>query len=101
MWTLLEMSLVEGGGEIGKPPMQPIPVRRPFQLLGVDVMDLPKTESSNISLSRLSVEMATSVSHTILDQKSKHNIIVEIFIQKIVPAFGVFCQTEVPTICHS
>ena len=58
---LLEMSLVEGGGEIGKPPVQPI---RPFQLLRVDVVDLPKTESGNISLSRLSVEMATSVSHT-------------------------------------
>ena len=30
-----------------KPPLYPIPVSRPFQVLGVDIMDLPMTESGN------------------------------------------------------
>ena len=38
---------VAGGGRPGKPLLQPIPVTRPFQILGIDVMDLPKTEGGN------------------------------------------------------
>ena len=26
---------------VNKPPLHPIPVQRPFQIFGVDVMDLP------------------------------------------------------------
>ena len=32
------------GGQVGKPPLKIIPVERPFQLIGVDIMDLLKTE---------------------------------------------------------
>ena len=39
--------IVPGGGRPGKPPLQPIPVSRPFQILGIDVMDLPQTERGN------------------------------------------------------
>ena len=30
-----------------KPPLHPIPVQQAFQIVGVDVMDLPVTESGN------------------------------------------------------
>jgi len=42
-----QCALVTGTGRRTKPPLQPIPVERAFQILGVDVMDLPKTERSN------------------------------------------------------
>ena len=38
--VLWHMDLVNGQS----PPFQPIPVERAFQILGVDIMDLPKTE---------------------------------------------------------
>jgi hypothetical protein len=34
-------------GIYGKPLLHPIPVQRPFQILGNDVMDLPVTENGN------------------------------------------------------
>ena len=30
-----------------RPPLHPIPVRRPFQIMGVDIMDLPLTQQGN------------------------------------------------------
>ena len=36
-------SIVSGGGKVTRPPLHPIPVQRPFQINGVDIMDLPKT----------------------------------------------------------
>ena len=36
-----------GTGRKNKPPLHPIPVQRPFQILGIDVMDLPLTERGN------------------------------------------------------
>ena len=38
---------VFGSGKLVKPPLCPIPIQRPFQILGVDVMDLPITEKDN------------------------------------------------------
>ena len=34
---------VSESGRHVKPPLHPIPVNRPFQVLGVDIMDLPIT----------------------------------------------------------
>ena len=43
----LQCAVVHGSGQRTKPPLQPIPVERAFQILGVDIMDLPKTERGN------------------------------------------------------
>lgn len=40
-------TIVIGGGKPLRPPLQPIPVQRPFQIVGVDIMDLPKTADGN------------------------------------------------------
>ena len=32
---------------MNKPPLHPIPVSRPFQIFGVDIMDLPVTRAGN------------------------------------------------------
>ena len=41
-------SIVSGGGKATKPPLHPIPVQRPFQIIGVNIMDLPKTTDGNL-----------------------------------------------------
>ena len=40
-------SIVSGVDKVARPPLHPIPVKRPFQIIGVDVMDLPSTVNGN------------------------------------------------------
>jgi len=42
-----ECAVVSGMGRVNKPPLHPIPVCRPFQVWGVDVMELPTTARHN------------------------------------------------------
>ena len=42
-----ECVIVTGGGRASRPPLHPIPVSKPFQILGIDVMDLPLTDQGN------------------------------------------------------
>ena len=42
-----ECTTVSGCGRRNKPPLHPIPVQRPFQIIGLDVMELPRTEQGN------------------------------------------------------
>jgi len=40
-------AIVNGTGRVNRPPLHPIPVQRPFQIIGVDIMDLLLTTSGN------------------------------------------------------
>ena len=76
-------SIVSGGG---KAPLQPIPVQRPFQIIGVDVMDLIKTGNSHVVvfqdyLSKWPIVFA------VLDQKSV--TLVRLLVEEVIPFFGV------------
>ena len=42
-----ECATVTGVGRRCPPPLHPIPVQRPFQIIGVDIMELPVTEQGN------------------------------------------------------
>jgi len=42
-----ECAVVSGVGRTCKPPLHPIPVSRPFQIWGVDIMELPTTARHN------------------------------------------------------
>ena len=42
-----DCAVVSGFGHRQVPPLQPIPVQRPFQIFGVDIMELPVTKSGN------------------------------------------------------
>ena len=42
-----QCAIVHSSGRLNRPPLHPIPVQRVFQIVGVDVMDLPKTEAGN------------------------------------------------------
>ena len=42
-----QCAIVTPSGKENKPPLHPIPVSRPFQIIGVDMMNLPVTKSGN------------------------------------------------------
>ena len=42
-----ECAITSGVGRRTRPPLHPIPVTRPFQILGIDVMDLPQRVDGN------------------------------------------------------
>ena len=42
-----ECAVVSGVGRAGRPLLHPIPVGRPFQIWGVDIMELPTTSKNN------------------------------------------------------
>ena len=42
-----ECTIAAGTGRHYKPPLHPIPVSRPFQIVGADLMKLPKTQRGN------------------------------------------------------
>ena len=42
-----QCTIVSGGGKPSRPPLHPIPVRRLFQTVGVDIMELPCTDQGN------------------------------------------------------
>ena len=42
-----ECAFVTGMGREKKPPLHPILVTRPFQIWGIDIMELPKTAKGN------------------------------------------------------
>ena len=42
-----ECATITGVGRRSKPPLHPIPVQKPFQIVGVDIMELPLTTRGN------------------------------------------------------
>lgn len=42
-----ECAIATGGSRLHRLPLHPIPVNRPFQIVGVDIMDLPRTTDGN------------------------------------------------------
>ena len=83
-----ECTVVSGGGRVQRPPLHPIPVSRPFQIIGVDVMDLPKTTLGNKHV-LVFQDLFTKwpMVFAIPDQKTE--CIVRILVDDIVPFCGV------------
>ena len=83
-----QCTTVSGGPRVGRPPLQPIPVQRPFQLVGVDIMDLPITEQGNKHVLVFQDFLSKwPMVFPIPDQKTIR--IVDILVKEIVPLFGV------------
>ena len=83
-----ECAIATGVGRACKPPLCPIAVVRPFQIWGVDIMDLPKTEQGNqhvIVFQDLFTKFPMVFPAP--DQKAIH--IVRLLTEEIVPLFGV------------
>ena len=71
-----------------KPPLHPIPVQQAFQIVRVDVMDLPLTESGNKHV-LVFQDFLTKwpMVYPIPNQQTVH--IVQLFAEQVVPMFGV------------
>jgi len=83
-----QCAIVNGSGRVNKPPLVPIPVQRPFQIIGVDVMDLPVTALGN----RLVVVFQDFLTKWPLvfpvpDQKAVR--LVKLLTEEVIPLFGV------------
>ena len=79
---------MKGTGKIQRPPLHPIPVQRPFQILGVDIMELPITQQGN----RYVIVFQDFLTKWPLvypapDQESIR--IAKLLAEEVVPIFGV------------
>ena len=83
-----QCAIVGKGTRTNNPPLQPIPVQRPFQIWGVDIMELPRTRSGNHYV----IVFQDFFSKWPLvfpapDQKT--NRIVRLLTEELVPTFGI------------
>ena len=76
------------GAQPGRPPLQPIPVQRPFQIWGIDIMELPVTKKGNryvVVLQDLFTKWPLVFPTP--DQKSPR--LVRLIVDELIPVFGV------------
>ena len=83
-----QCAIVQGAGRKQKPPLHPIPTERPFQIVGVDVMELPITTRGNkyVVVFQDLFTKWPMVNPT-PDQKAVR--IARLLVEEIVPFFGV------------
>ena len=83
-----ECAIITRGGRLSRPPLHPIPVSRPFQILGVDVLELPKTDDGN-SYILVFQDFLTKwpMAFPMPDQKAIR--ITLLLVNEVVPVFGV------------
>ncbi len=83
-----QCTVVTGAGRQAKPPLQPIPVERVFQIVGVDVMDLPKTERGNQHVVVFQDFLTKwPMVFPVPDQKAIR--LAQLLAEEVVPTFGV------------
>ena len=83
-----ECAIVSGGGRQRRPPLHPIPVQKPYQIIGVDLMELPLTKQGNkyvIVFHNFFTKWP--MVHALPDQKSLR--IAQLLVEEIVPFCGV------------
>ena len=83
-----ECAMATGTGREKRPPLHPIPVKRPFQIWGIDIMELPKTAKRN----KYVIVMQDFLTKWPLifpapDQKA--NRIARLLVDELLPMFGV------------
>ena len=83
-----ECVIATGTGRRNNPPLHPIPVQRPFQVLGIDVMDLPTTERGNKHVVVIQ-DLFTKWPMVFPVPDLKALRIARIIAEEVVPLFGV------------
>ena len=83
-----ECKVVCGGGKVKRPPLCPIPVTRPFQILGMDIMALPKTTKGNQYV-LVFQDFLTKWPCVFALPDQQTDRIVKILVEDIIPFFGV------------
>jgi len=83
-----QCAIVSGGERNRKQPLHPIPVQRPFQILGLDIMDLPVTEQGNKHIVVFQDYFTKwPMVFAVPDQKTVR--IVELLTKEVIPFCGV------------
>ena len=83
-----QCAIVSGSGRVNKPPLHPIPVQRAFQIVGLDVMDLPRTQSGNKHVVVFQDYLTKwPLVFPVPDQKAVR--IAQLLSEEVVPMFGV------------
>ena len=83
-----QCAIVLGCGRRNRPTLHPIPVQRPFQILGVDIMDLPMTPQGNKHMVVfLDFFSKWPLVFPVSDQKT--TTLVQLLTKEVIPLFGV------------
>ena len=96
-----ECATATGGHRPSKPHLSPIPVQRPFQIIGLDLMELPVTSRGNRCVVVFQDFLTKwSMVHPVPDQNTER--IVKLLTKETVPFFGVpeALLTDVELICY-
>ena len=83
-----ECTITYGIGRRTKVPLHPIPVRCPFQILGIDVMDWPVTERGNRHVVVIQ-DLFTKWPFVFPVPDQKATRIAQLLVEEAVPWFGV------------
>ena len=76
------------GSRTNRPPLQPIPVQRPFQMWGVDIMELPRTKCGNRYVIVFQ-DFFTKWPLVFPTPDQKTHRIVQLLVEELIPVFGV------------
>ena len=93
MWSAIVLHVLNvqwsiSSGRLNRPPLHPIPVQRVFQIVGVDVIDLPRTESGNKHVVVFQDFLSKwPLVFPIPDQKAIR--LARLLVEEVVPMFGV------------
>ena len=81
-------TIVTGNGRHYNPPLHPIPVDRPFQIVGVDLLELLRTRKGNKYVIVFQDYLTKwPLVYPLADQKAQ--TIAKILVEEIIPFFGV------------
>ena len=83
-----QCAIVTGVGRRQSPPMKSIPVDHPFQIIGVDIMELPVTTSGN-KYAIVFQDLFTKWPMVYASPDQKTVRIAKLLAEEIVPMFGV------------
>ena len=83
-----QCAIVNSSGRINKPPLHPIPVQRVFQIVGVDIMDLPKTTAGNKHVVVFQ-DFLSKWPFVFAVPNQKSDRIARLLAEEVVPVFGV------------
>ena len=83
-----ECAITTAAGRRIKPPLHPIQVGRPFQILGIDIMDLPLTDSGHRHVVVIQ-DLFTKWPFIFPVADQRTNRIARLIAEEVVPWFGV------------
>ena len=83
-----ECTITSGMGKHHNPPLHPIPVSRPFQIIGMDLMELPQTQKGNKYVIVLQDYLTKwPLVYALPNQKTQ--TVARVLVEELVPFFGV------------